>query len=1226
MVPWEYAERLLATRGQVTAERRMVTILFSDVKGSTAMAEDLDPEDVMEIMDGAFDVLIEPVYRYEGTLARLMGDAVLAFFGAPIAHEDDPERAIRAALDIIEGAKQYAAELEQERGITGFNVRVGIHTGLVVVGEVGSDLRVEYTAMGDAINLAARMESAAQPGTVLISEDTHKLIAPLFETEALGPVQVKGKAQPVPVYRVLAAKEVPGKVRGIAGLESPLVGREAEFAALQEAVERLEAGVGGVVTLVGEAGLGKSRLVAEIRRVGASHDLPLLWVEGRCLSYGSSIAYLLWLDVLRGLLGVTLEDAPQAVREQLRERVQAACPEHFDDVYPYLARLMSLPLADDLASTLDDMSARDLKAHTFQAVQTLIECAAKQQPLVLVCEDLHWADPTSIELLEQVLALTEQATLLLLCVFRPVKEHACWRFRELAAQTHLDRHTDLLLEPLSAAESQALVANLLRIEELPDALRERILSRAEGNPFYVEEVVRSLIDRGAIVRDEATGRWSATREVADIPIPDTLQGVLMARIDRLREDTKRVLQMASVIGRIFLYRVLAAIAEEERRLGEHLLTLQYQEMIRERARIPELEYIFKHDLTREAAYNGLLKKERRVFHRQVAEALERLLPERVEERPGLLAYHWERAGDAEKAVHYLQRAGDEARVMYSPTEAIDYYHRALAFLREQGQHEQAARTLMKLGLTYHTAFRFEESRQAYQDSFALWQRASAEQPSGPQRPAPHALRVPWVDPQTVDPAATNSIYSGYIIDELFSGLVELSADMNVLPDVARRWEVLEGGRRYVFHLRNDARWSDGTPVSAHDFEYAWKRVLDPATESPVASLLYDIKGARCYHQGETSDPAAVGVNAHDDLTLAVELEAPTGYFLQLLTHSAAYPVPRHVVEAKGKAWARVGNTVTNGPFQLDHWRPGEVMLLSRHRQYHGRFSGNLQQVELTLHRDYSATLQQYESNRADVTHLWAGLSAAERERACQRYAGEHWSQPALAVACIAFDVERPPFDDGRVRRAFALAIDKGRLCEVAMPGRSFPATGGMVPPGIPGYTPGIGLPYDPKRARHLLAEAGYADRRSFPTVRGLAFPGAVHIVEALRAQWRDALGLEVVWEYFDPGSGPNERQRSLSGVLFVPWEADYPDPDNFLRVGFPWSFMRWRNQAYQGLLLEAKHLNDQAKRLKVYAQAERILIDEAPIVTLFYGRSEQLVKPWVKNYPGPWKNVIIEPH
>ena len=403
LVPKEFAERLLATRGQVGKERRMVTILFSDVKGSTAMAETLDPEEVMEIMDGAFEVLIEPITRYEGTLARLMGDAILAFFGAPIAHEDDPERAIRAGLEIVEGAKAYAVKLERERGIRGFNVRVGINTGLVVVGEVGSDLRVEYTAMGDAVNLAARMESAADPGTILITEETHKLIAPLFDTEALGPIQVKGKTEPVAVYRVLAPKVAPVKPRGIAGLESPLVGREAEFRALQEAVEHLQAGVGGIVTLVGEAGIGKSRLVAEARkqtlakvREPSQGWSSVQWVEGRCLSYGTSIAYLLWLDVLRGMLGMSVEDPPVAVRDRLRQWVQALCPDHLDDVYPYLGRLMSLPLEAEEKATVRDLEGEQLKAGTFQAVESLVESVAQQCPLVLICEDLHWADPTSV--------------------------------------------------------------------------------------------------------------------------------------------------------------------------------------------------------------------------------------------------------------------------------------------------------------------------------------------------------------------------------------------------------------------------------------------------------------------------------------------------------------------------------------------------------------------------------------------------------------------------------------------------------------------------------------------------------------------------------------------------------------------------------------------------------------------------------------------------------------
>ena len=675
LVPKEFAERLLATRGKVGKERRTVTVLFSDVKGSTAMAEELDPEDWMEIMEGAFDVLIEPIYRYEGTLVRLMGDAILAFFGAPIAHEDDPERACRAALEIVEGARRYAARLEEERGISGFNVRVGINTGLVVVGEVGSDLRVEYTAMGDAVNLAARMESAAQPGTILITEDTHRLITSLFETEALGLIEVKGKAEPVPVHRVLASKVASGKLRGITGLESPLVGREAEFGVLREALERLRAGVGGIVTIVGEAGIGKSRLVAELRK--GALTAPLRWVEGRCLSYGTSITYLLWLDVLRSIVGMSIEDSPVAVRDELQQLVQTLCPDQVDDVYPYLGQLMSLPLEAEDEARIRDLEGEKLKAGTFRAVVTLIERAASERPLVLVCEDLHWADPSSMELLEHLLTLTDRASLLFICVFRPKREHGSWQLRETAARLYPHRHTGLRLDPLSAAESATLVYNLLRVEGLPEKLKSHILSHVEGNPFYVEEVIRSLINRGAIVLDEATGRWQATQDVSSIPIPDTLHGVLMARIDRLHEETRRVLQLAAVIGRIFLHRILAAISEEERELDGQLIALQREEMIRERARLPELEYIFKHELTREAAYNGLLKKQRRGFHLQVAEALERLFPERIEEQLELLAHHFTQAEAWEKAFLYLTRSGHRARRAFANHEAIAFYTQAL---------------------------------------------------------------------------------------------------------------------------------------------------------------------------------------------------------------------------------------------------------------------------------------------------------------------------------------------------------------------------------------------------------------------------------------------------------------------------------------------------------------------------------------------------------------------
>ncbi len=1281
----------LAALGQAEApgpalagERKLVTVMFADLSGFTALAETMDPEAVRDLMNACFERLVPIVRKYGGTVDKFIGDEIMALFGAPVAHESDPERALRSALEMMDAL----AEFNVERS-TGLDLHFGINTGTVIAGGLGTRERQEYTVMGDAVNVASRLEDVSERGEILVGPDTYRLAAPLFEFQALEPVRVKGKAEPVPVYRLMAAKAAPGKARGIAGLESPLVGRAAEFRALQEAVERLRSGTGGIVTLVGEAGLGKSRLVAELRaslkgqKPGVSCDTdaasatspdgapserrflptnrptdqstnlptyqstnlpisqptspPTRWVEGRCLSYGSSIAYLLWLDVLRGLLGMAADACPTAVRDALSEQTQTLCPDCIGDVFPHLARLMSLPLEPEDEALVRDLDGEERKSRTFHAVETLIESAAQQRPLVVVCEDLHWADPTSLELLEQLLPVVDRAPLLFICVFRPERKHGCWRVRETAARDYHLRHTDLVLDSLSTVESQKLVGNLLRVEGLPQQLRGRILSHAEGNPFYVEEIIRSLIDDGAIVRDGLSGRWQATRSVADIAIPDTLHGVLMARIDRLQEETKRVLQLASVIGRLFFYRVLAEIAREQQTLDGHLLTLQQEEMIRERARAPELQYIFKHQLTQEAAYNGLLKKERRLFHRQVAEALERLFTDRIEEQVGLLAYHWERAEEPEKATHYLLRAGDQARLAYAHVEAIDYYQRALAFLGEQDNHELAARTLMKLGLTHHSAFDFQASRQAYEEGFALWQRAGEGQEVA-LPPAPHAFRMDRLGGDTLatlDPAMD----SPSLLSQLFSGLVELSAEMAIVPDVARSWEVLEGGRKYVFHLRDDVLWSDGAPVTAGDFEYAWKRVLHPSTGAPYAELLYDIKGARAFHQGAGSDPESVGIHALDEVTLVAELEEPTGYFLYLLANKVCYPVPRHVVEMHGEAWSAVDNIVTNGPFKLETWRPDESMVLSRNVQYHGQFRGNVQQVTLlVLSRErWPAKLAMYEADSLDTLDI-TFLPAAEMKGARQRYAGEYISIPTLATWRLDFDTSRPPFDDPRVRRAFVLATDRETMVDVIMDGWASPGTGGFVPPGMPGHSAGIGLPYDPDQARRLLAEAGYSEGEAsgFPVVDLLIPSGPLSSApcESLQSQWQENLGVEITWEEVELAKLLDVTGERSSHMLIIGWVADCPDPDNFLRAGFVWIQKQtgWRNDVYDELVEEARRVTDQGQRMRLYGQADRMLIEEAVIMPYCYQRRHLLVKPWVKRFSMSatgglfWKDVIIEPH
>jgi len=464
--------------------------------------------------------------------------------------------------------------------------------------------------------------------------------------------------------------------RGVEGIGNRMVGRETELNTLIEAVDRLQAGIGGIVTIVGDAGLGKSRLVAELQRAPIINQ-NTLFVEGRCLSYGSAIAYLPWLDVLRGLLELSADDAPATILNVLREYVQTLCSEDFEDVFPYLSRLMSLPLERDTEEMFQHLGSRALKVATFRAVETLLSGAVAQHPLIIVLEDLHWADPTSVELLEQLLPLTDRSSLLLICLFRPETKHDSWRIKEIAARQYRYRHSDIWLDPLSPVESKTLVKNLLQSEALPLELQERILNQAEGNPFYVEEIINSIIESEAIKYDRTTLRWQTTPETTVNTIPDTLQGVLMSRIDRLEEETKRVLQLASVIGRNFFYRVLAEIARDQGQLEDHLITLQQNEMIREKVRLPELEYIFKHELTREAAYQSLLKKECRSFHRQVAEAMERLYPGSIGEQVELLAHHWDGAEVPEKAIAYLIIAGEKGAERYANTEALAFFQRAL---------------------------------------------------------------------------------------------------------------------------------------------------------------------------------------------------------------------------------------------------------------------------------------------------------------------------------------------------------------------------------------------------------------------------------------------------------------------------------------------------------------------------------------------------------------------
>ena len=559
--PQPLAQKILAQRDRIEGERKLVTALFADIVGSTALAEAMDPEDWREVVSGAHQRVSQAVYRYEGTIAQLLGDGVLAFFGAPLTHEDDAERAVRSALEILAAIRNYADELRQRGTAPNFQMRVGLNTGTVVVGQIGSDLHMEYLAIGDTVNLAARIQSAADPDTVLISDNTYRHVSSLFELEDRGRIPVKGKAESVQVYRILTERKGAVRVRGIAGLSSPMVGRQRELSTLMQAIADLRAGKGGIVTISGEAGLGKSRLMAEWRKAVRleGDESPVRWVEGRCLSYGSSVAYHLGIDLLRSLVGVPADASEQQIHAALRRSLEECCStaEDAQEIHAFLGHMLGLNLEEEAAARVKHLDGPALQNRYVASFKSYLKALTRIAPTVVVVEDIHWADPSSVELGLNVLPIAAEEPLVFVFVTRPDRDTAGWRLvaeaREIPGVSAIELH----LSPLTEGDSQLLISHLLEVAALPDPVREIILAKAEGNPFYVEEVIRMLIDRGGLQRQD--GAWAVTRDLASIDIPDTLQGVIMARIDRLPEDAKRMLQIASVIGRRFQVKVLEMV-------------------------------------------------------------------------------------------------------------------------------------------------------------------------------------------------------------------------------------------------------------------------------------------------------------------------------------------------------------------------------------------------------------------------------------------------------------------------------------------------------------------------------------------------------------------------------------------------------------------------------------------------------------------------------------------
>ncbi len=683
----EFAAKLQSARDSraMVGERRVVTMLFCDVAGSTAAAEQLDPERWAEIANQLFDLMIGPVYRYEGTVGRLMGDAILAFFGAPIAHEDDPQRAVMAGLEIIAAAQPFREQAARRWGLD-INVRVGINTGLVMVGQVGSDLRMEYTAMGDAINVASRMEQTAEPGTVQISRDTYAYVAPYFETLDLGEIAVKGKSEPVRTYRPLRRRSRPDRLRSHDGLDAALVGRTNELNTLTMALKRVAAGAGGVVCLIGEAGLGKSRLVREAAaRMGVEQGggpAPLGWFETASLSYESARPYALFQRLLRGFWGIAPADDAQTIREKIAQGLPGAADEQ---------EVMQVLLGADAGAGAGAGSVEGevYKRRLYLAIENMALMVSAQQPFALVFDDLHWADPASVALVIHLMALAERIPMLLICLMRADRDAPGWQVKQEAERRYAHIYSEINLQALSVPETNALIDNLLKASNMTQSSRQRILAKTDGNPYFVEEVIRALIERGLIVPEENGDGicWCAVQEIDDADMPGNLQSLLVARIDRLEVAARRTLQLASVIGRSFYYRILSAIYDAlrplEADLDGELLTLQRKELIRQAAVQPEPEYVFRHALAQEAAYSTILLRQRQMFHRLTGNAIEELFADQLDDFLPILAYHFQRAEEP-RAAKYAGLAGDAAFRLFAIPEALRHYTLALETLQAGG--------------------------------------------------------------------------------------------------------------------------------------------------------------------------------------------------------------------------------------------------------------------------------------------------------------------------------------------------------------------------------------------------------------------------------------------------------------------------------------------------------------------------------------------------------------
>jgi class 3 adenylate cyclase/tetratricopeptide (TPR) repeat protein len=675
--PPHLAEQILTSRSALEGERKQVTVLFADLKGSMELLADRDPEEARQLLDPVLECMMAAVHRYEGTVNQVMGDGIMALFGAPLAHEDHAVRACYAALAMQAAVKQYAAEVQRRHGVP-VQMRVGLNTGEVVVRTIGSDLRMDYTAVGQTTHLASRMEQMALPGSILLTQATLSLAEGYVQVTPLGPVPVKGIAAPIDVFELVGASGIRRRLQATAarGL-TRFVGRDAELAALVQTLARAGAGHGQVVALVGEAGVGKSRLVYEF--VHAHHLQGWRVLESASVSYGKATPYFPVIDLLKRYSHVDDGDDPRTIRAKMTGQI-LTLDETLHDTLPALLALLDALPADSPFAQLDPPQRRQ---RTRDALKRVLLRESQAQPLLVVCEDLHWIDSETQALLDSLVESLPTARLLLLVNYRPEYRHG-WGSKTF--------YTQIRLDPLPPARADELLQALIGTDPSLVALTPLLIARTEGNPFFLEESVQTLVETQVLIGER--GAYRLAHPLASLQMPATVLAVLAARIDRLPPEEKRLLQTAAVIGNEVPLPLLQAIAElPEASLHGGLAHLQAAEFLYETRLFPEREYTFKHALTHEVTYGSLLQERRRALHARIVAALEALAGDRVAEQVERLAHHALRGEVWDKALTYGRQAGEKALARSADREAVGYFEQALSALphlpEQRNMHEQA---------------------------------------------------------------------------------------------------------------------------------------------------------------------------------------------------------------------------------------------------------------------------------------------------------------------------------------------------------------------------------------------------------------------------------------------------------------------------------------------------------------------------------------------------------